>query len=93
MLDKLWDSSTELRLIGISVTSFNQLKSQTGLFDSFQLNEKWRDLETAMDKVRRKYGFLSIMPVSVFKIRGQYPSSARGFHLNSKNGRTVKDDS
>lgn len=79
LLNQLWDGATELRLIGIGVSAFNQLKSQNGLFYMFQLNEKWETLEVAMDKVRKKHGFLSIAPASLMKLKGIYPSNHRGF--------------
>lgn len=73
LLDKLWDGATQLRLIGIGVSHLDRAKAQIDLFGKMELREKWSDIEQALDKIRKKHGFLSIMPLSVSKIKGQYP--------------------
>lgn len=87
LLDKLWDGSTELRLVGIGISNFvtpprceyaSSLFTKVGCSRTSEVKQgKWLSLERAMDKIRKKHGFLSIMPLSVSKIKGQYPSSVR----------------
>lgn len=81
LLYSLWDGAESLRLVGISLSnlSFNQLKTQFHLFEIAEIEEKWLTLEKAMDKVREKYGFLSILPASLIRLRGVYPTHHRGF--------------
>ncbi|MBI2405708.1 DNA polymerase IV [Candidatus Microgenomates bacterium] len=90
LLAKLWDGRTLLRLVGIGISGlacrqagFNQLNGQFQLFKTVGTNEKWSLLEGAMDKIRKKYGFLSITPASVMRLKGVYPATHRGFRLST----------
>lgn len=71
---KVWDKQTKLRLIGVGISDFNQLKSQFHLFEK-DGNSKWLRLEEAEDKVRNKYGFSSIFPASVLRLGNNQTAS------------------
>lgn len=73
LLDKLWDGSTELRLVGIGVSHLGNSQSQFDLFGHAATSDRWITIERAMDKVRKKYGFSSIMPLSVSRIKNSHP--------------------
>ena len=83
LLAKLWDGNTQLRLIGIGISHFNQLKDQFQLFENSKGRDKWFRIEQAMDEVRVKHGFLSIAPASLLRLKGLYPATHRGFRLST----------
>ncbi|HEY5585378.1 MAG TPA: DNA polymerase IV [Ruminiclostridium sp.] len=69
LLKKNWNSSKPVRLIGISITGFEQdsLCAQLSLFDQsdvfnevHNLSQKEEKLEKAMDSIRRKHGITSV---------------------------------
>lgn len=78
LLPALWDYKTKLRLIGIGVSHLNQMKDKFQFIEIVDWDNKWLKLEQAMDKTRNKYGFLSIMPGSLMKLRNIYlPTEVR----------------
>lgn len=73
---ELWDRVTPLRLIGVGVSRFEYtLHNHTGQMSLFENeNEKQISIDKAVDKLRDKYGFLSVQPAQVFNISEEYNS-------------------
>lgn len=79
LIGKLWDGRTKLRLVGVSISNFNQLKHQFQLFETYQFspqadgplaqNERWLFVEQTMDKIRNKFGFQGILPASLLRFK------------------------
>lgn len=70
ILGKLWDGRSLLRLVGVAVSKFVVPSRQSQLFGRTRAS-KWRDIEKAVDETRRKFGFGSIAPGSVFRLSGK----------------------
>lgn len=60
LLKTSWDRKTPLRLIGMSVFELSTTIKQPSLFE--QTPKITRDIEAALDKIRQKHGFWSIVP-------------------------------
>lgn len=79
---KLWNGITLIRLIGVGISNFHSIESQSTTSNQlklgFHLNEinkqgiKWFRLESSLDALRKKYGFLSITPAVLLNSRVSY---------------------
>lgn len=73
---ELWDHITPLRLLGVGVSSFEySLHNHFGQLSLFEgEDEKLTSVDKAVDKLRDKYGFLTVQPAQVFNISQEYNS-------------------
>jgi DNA polymerase-4 len=72
LLEKNWNKSLPVRLIGISISGFHEDSSsdQLSLFDPMQENiqaNKNKQIDKAMDKIRTKYGAEKITLATLVK--------------------------
>jgi len=67
LLDNIWNKTIPLRLIGVKVSGFGKTGSQLSLFDKKPF--AWLAIEETADKIREKYGFLTLQPASVLKLK------------------------
>jgi DNA polymerase-4 len=64
LFKKLFTGRTRVRLIGVALTSLTRDSSvQTDLFEHTS-HEQWDDLYQGIDRIRKKYGFQSILRAS-----------------------------
>ncbi len=80
LLDALWQRES-LRLIGISISHFDENSHQLSLFQKEQ--HKDIQIEQSMDTIRSKYGFLSIYPASMHALSDVYTKRASDFTLTT----------
>jgi DNA polymerase-4 len=72
LLEKNWDRSHAVRLIGISLSGFHEYCSldQLSLFDQMENNvkkDKNKQIDEAMDKIRNKHGAKTITFAALVK--------------------------
>jgi DNA polymerase IV len=72
LLEKIWDKSHPVRLIGVSLSGFDEVCSldQLSLFDKIQVNakeDKNKQIDKAMDKIRNKHGSETITFATLVK--------------------------
>ena len=63
LIDKMWDKKTQIRSVRISVSNLCDENSinQLSLFEP--KNNQKEKLDKAIDKIRDKYGYMSIKPL------------------------------
>jgi len=81
ILEKLWNKTVPLRLVGIGVSGFGKKRIQASLFEKKPFG--CQKIEEATDKIRKKFGFLAIQPASILKLKRFYLPEERGFRLST----------
>ena len=62
LLDEAWNKQTPLRLLGIAISHLTPISCQLPLWPDLA---KEKILTTAVDKIRKKFGFWAISPASI----------------------------
>jgi DNA polymerase-4 len=80
LLQKLPERRVRIRLVGVRVAQIDWKDWQTNLFDQPLLTGNVND---AVDSIRDKYGFTSIMPAATLHLQQKYRMEKSGFVLHS----------
>ncbi len=74
-------SKQAVRLIGIGVSSLVEAGKQTDMLDT--KGQRLEQLNTAIDRVRKKYGFTAIQTGRTLQLRDIFPESDEGYSLHT----------
>ena len=64
LLRQLWDSDTPVRLIGVGLSGFAEPSRQLGMFGEEESLANRNEFQSALDRLRDKYGEKSIRRAS-----------------------------
>jgi DNA polymerase-4 len=69
LLEQVWDTALAVRLLGITITGFDEEKDQISMFEQLDsyLDNREEKLEKTADKLRNKHGMSILKPASLLK--------------------------
>jgi len=70
-----------VRLIGIGVSNLVEPKRQLDMLDSSA--QRWRQLDRAIDRIRKKYGFTAIQTGRTLRLKDIFPETESGYTLQT----------
>ena len=84
MVNTIFDEMTlrriRIRHVGVSVTNIRPNNYQNFLFGEQSRKES---LNSAIDELRGKFGFMSVMPADTLKLKSKYRNDAHGYILHN----------
>lgn len=84
MVESIFDEMTlrriRIRHVGVSATNIRPLNYQQFLFGERTRKES---LNCAIDELREKFGFMSVMPADTLKLKSKYRNDAHGYILHN----------
>lgn len=69
-----------IRHVGVSAGGIEPCRFQTGLFDEYTRQDS---LNTAIDEIRRRFGFMSLLPAETMELKRKYRMDANGYILHN----------
>ncbi len=75
LLEQVWDTALAVRLLGITITGFDEEKDQISMFEQLDsyLDNREEKLEKTADKLRNKHGMSILKPASLLKNEDKSP--------------------
>jgi len=70
-----------VRLIGIGVSNLVEVNRQLDMLDSSA--QRWEQLDRAVDRIRKKYGFTAIQTGRTLKLKEIFPPDEEGYTLQT----------
>ena len=84
MADTLFDEirlrRVRIRHVGVSVTQITPLNWQASMFNDKNRQES---LNTIIDEIREKFGFMSILPAETIELKKKYRMEPNGYVLHN----------
>ncbi len=69
-----------IRYMGVSAGGIEPCRFQTGLFDEYTRQDS---LNTAIDEIRSRFGFMSLLPAETLELKRKYRMDAHGYILHN----------
>lgn len=80
LLERFPERRIRIRLVGVRTTQIDWKDWQMGLFATPTLSV---NINKAIDDIRAKFGFMSILPADTLRLHGRYRMERNGFVLHS----------
>ena len=80
LFDEIRLRRVRIRHVGVAVTQISQLNRQASLFNSKNRQES---LNTTIDQIREKFGFMTIIPAETIELKRKYRMEPNGYVLHN----------